>query len=385
MGDDWMDTNRVRITRNLKMTPVEVGALIFAVIWVLICIVFFFGLVGTEPGVEKNGVGFVLVVASVLVPIATVWLAVSSARSARIMTDESERLQASMAAMRKVLIEVQEFQALAAPRAEERTRRLESAKPRTSDEEDDAAAMFASSRPHGTTEDEIIPPAATAAGEPPAAEPAMRDVSPEAKTAPKSEPKPEPQPEPKSAEPVPAPEPDADSAQSSLKFDGPLDEAEPAEAVDVDDLIRAINFPENAEDEAGFEALRRTLIDRRIATLIQASQDVLTLLSQDGIYMDDLTPTPAAPGTWRRFAGGQRGAAVAALGGISDRSSLALSSGRMKSDPAFRDAALLFLRRFDDVLSTFEPRMADAQLTRFATTRTARAFMLLARVTGTFD
>ena len=76
---------------------------------------------------------------------------------------------------------------------------------------------------------------------------------------------------------------------------------------------------------------------------------------------------------------------MAALGGISDRSSLALSTGRMKSDPAFRDAALHFLRRFDEVLSGFEPRMADTQLTRFATTRTACAFMLLARVTGTFD
>ena len=35
----------------------------------------------------------------------------------------------------------------------------------------------------------------------------------------------------------------------------------PATYADVDDLIRAINFPENAEDEAGFEALRRTLIE----------------------------------------------------------------------------------------------------------------------------
>ncbi|MCB1328064.1 MAG: hypothetical protein KDK28_00725, partial [Maritimibacter sp.] len=168
----------------------------------------------------------------------------------------------------------------------------------------------------------------------------------------------------------------------SLKF-GSADDT--AVAVDVDDLIRAINFPENAEDEAGFEALRRTLVDRRIATLIQAAQDVLTLLSQDGIYMDDLNPAPAAPEVWRRFAGGERGTTVAALGGISDRSSLALSAGRMKSDPAFRDAALHFLRRFDEVLSGFEPRMADTQVTRFATTRTARAFMLLARVTGTFD
>ena len=370
--NDWPDADRVRISRNMKMTPVEIGALIFAVVWVLVCIVFFFGLGGAEPGTEKNGIGFVLVVASVLVPIATVWLAVSSARSARIMTDESERLQASMSAMRKVLIEVQEFQALAAPRGEDRTPRLESAAtPRVGTAKGPVGepAMFASSRPHGESADGIA--TARTTPKPAAAEPGMRDVSPERKPAAKA------------AAPQPArAEKTAADSQTSLKFGSPDDTAV---AVDVDDLIRAINFPENAEDEAGFEALRRTLVDRRVATLIQAAQDVLTLLSQDGIYMDDLTPDPAAPEVWRRFAGGERGTGVAALGGISDRSSLALSTGRMKSDPAFRDAALHFLRRFDEVLSGFEPRMADTQLTRFATTRTACAFMLLARVTGTFD
>ncbi len=382
MSDDYRDertdTDRVRIARNLKMTPVEIGALIFAIVWVLICIVFFFGLGGTEAGTEKNGVGFVVVVSSVLVPIAVVWLAVSSARAARIVTDESERLQASMSAMRKVMIEVQEFQALGAPRPEERTRRLESAAAAPKLPGAESPAMFASSRPHG----EITPPASAPgapekpAGKPTApqaaAEPPMRDVSPQMK------PVAQPAKPPAAAAPEPAP---ADT-QASLKLDTPQDSAG---TVDVDDLVRAINFPENAEDEEGFEALRRTLVDRKVATLIQAAQDVLTLLSQDGIYMDDLSPDPARPEIWRQFAGGQRGQAVAELGGIHDRSSLALSSNRMKSDPIFRDASMHFLRRFDEVLSAFEPRMADAQVARFATTRTARAFMLLGRVTGTFD
>jgi len=390
MSDDYRDertnTDRVRIARNLKMTPVEIGALIFAIVWVLICIVFFFGLGGTEAGTEKNGVGFVVVVSSVLVPIAVVWLAVSSARSARIVTDESERLQASMSAMRKVMIEVQEFQALGAPRPEERTQRIEgTAPPKLPAAE--TPAMFASSRPHGeTTPPEsgpsvsgpsaFEPGASEQAAKKPAApqavaEPPMRDVSPQKKPA--AQP---------AQPPAAAPEPAPADTQASLKLDTPQDSVG---TVDVDDLVRAINFPENAEDEAGFEALRRTLVDRKVATLIQAAQDVLTLLSQDGIYMDDLSPDPARPEIWRQFAGGQRGEAVAALGGIADRSSLALSAGRMKSDPIFRDAALHFLRRFDDVLSGFEPRMSDAQVARFATTRTARAFMLLGRVTGTFD
>jgi hypothetical protein len=199
----------------------------------------------------------------------------------------------------------------------------------------------------------------------------MRDVSPEPEAV--VEPAATPEPEPAAA---PA------DAQPSLKLDTP---GEASGSVAVNDLIRAINFPENAEDEAGFEALRRTLVDRKVATLIQAAQDVLTLLSQDGIYMDDLEPNPARPAVWRQFAGGKRGEEVAALGGIHDRSSLALSSGRMKSDAIFRDSTLHFLRRFDEVLTDFEPRMSDEQVSRFATTRTACAFMLLGRVTGTFD
>ena len=53
---------------------------------------------------------------------------------------------------------------------------------------------------------------------------------------------------------------------------------------------------------------------------------MLTLLSQDGIYMDDLRPDRARPEAWRQFAEGARGREVAALGGVRDRSSLALTA-----------------------------------------------------------
>jgi hypothetical protein len=112
---------------------------------------------------------------------------------------------------------------------------------------------------------------------------------------------------------------------------------------------------------------------------------MLTLLSQDGIYMDDLRPDRARPEVWRRFAQGERGRAMASLGGVRDRSSLALTSGRMREDTIFRDAAHHFLRRFDQTLIAFEPDATDAEISAFSETRTARAFMLLGRVTGTFD
>lgn len=151
------------------------------------------------------------------------------------------------------------------------------------------------------------------------------------------------------------------------------------------EIIRALQFPEDAEDQDGFRALRRALEDRETAKLIRAAQDVLTLLSQEGIYMDDLQPDVARPELWRRFAAGERGRGIAALGGIRDRASLALTAARMREDPVFRDAGHHFLRSFDRALSVFEKGASDADLMALADTRTARAFMLFGRVAGIFD
>ena len=57
----------------------------------------------------------------------------------------------------------------------------------------------------------------------------------------------------------------------------------------------------------------------------------------------------------------------------------------MKADPVFRDAVHHFLRAFDKTVAAFEPNATDAELAELGDTRTARAFMLLGRVTGTFD
>ncbi|NCW14643.1 MAG: hypothetical protein EBW38_05250 [Rhodobacteraceae bacterium] len=140
------------------------------------------------------------------------------------------------------------------------------------------------------------------------------------------------------------------------------------------------NHPDEKDSQKSLE-----LKDRETAILIQAAQDVLTLLSQDGIYMDDLRPDMARPDAWRQFAQGERGRKIAALGGIRDRSSLALTNGRMKQDTIFRDTAHHFLRQFDKVFSKFEKRATDADLSAFSDTRSARAFMLVGRVAGTFD
>lgn len=177
---------------------------------------------------------------------------------------------------------------------------------------------------------------------------------------------------------VPKPE-----GQAALALASPPEDLR--EPISVADFIKAANFPETPDDKDGFRALRLALEDQAASKLIRSAQDILTLLSQDGVYMDDLRPDRAKPEVWRRFAQGERGKLVAALGGIRDRSSLALTSARMKSDPVFRDTAHHFLRQFDRTLMSFETHATDEELAKLGETRSARAFMLLGRVTGMFD
>jgi len=178
-------------------------------------------------------------------------------------------------------------------------------------------------------------------------------------------------------------EPEVDQDQSSLPLQTP--EGPERVPITIPEFIKALHFPDNADDREGFRVLRRAFEERKLGSLLQASQDVLTLLSQDGIYMDDLTPDKPLAGVWRKFANGDRGLSVAALGGIRDRSALTLTKTRLKNDPIFRDATHHFLRQFDLVLVEFTEAATDENLMEMADTRTARAFMLLGRITGSFD
>lgn len=181
------------------------------------------------------------------------------------------------------------------------------------------------------------------------------------------------------ADPVPAKNDD----QVSLPLDIP---AEPPQgSLSRTDFIRALNFPETPDDTAGFTALRRAMRDRSAAQMVRAAQDILTLLSQDGVYMDDLTPDIAHPDVWRRFAGDARGHPAADLGGVRDRAALETVATRMKQDAIFRDVAHHFLRLFDRMFTEFAQTATDAEILDLAETRTARAFMLLGRIAGTFD
>jgi hypothetical protein len=163
----------------------------------------------------------------------------------------------------------------------------------------------------------------------------------------------------------------------------PLPQPETA-GLDVADLIRALDFPESLNDAEGFRALRRALRDPRAGRLVQASQDVLTLLGDDGLYMDDFAAEHPPADAWRRLAAGERSAATAAAGVIRDDAALETVGSRLRADAVFRDAAHHFLRLFDHQLADVAPVATDDGLVALADTRTGRAFMLIGRAVGMF-
>lgn len=167
--------------------------------------------------------------------------------------------------------------------------------------------------------------------------------------------------------------------QGSLRFDAP----EPVE-IPSETLIRALNFPDDPNDQETIAALRMALKDHETARVLRAAQDVVTLLAEHDIYMDDLPPDPVPPAIWRRFAEGERGEIAAKIGGIHDEIALETATALLRGDEIFRDTAHHFLRHFDVMLTRDTPRLDDEQLAALADTRSARGFMLIGRAAGVF-
>ncbi|MBT0958037.1 hypothetical protein IV417_11625 [Alphaproteobacteria bacterium KMM 3653] len=313
-------------------------ATIVSVIWLVLAGGFFLFMPSSRETEGFDSLTFVMTLFAVFMPIALIWIGTSAAKQGRIMREESGRLQAAIDGMRQTYVMQQQSGGIEVrPVIEKKLDDLMNAQRKS-----EAALERIASRA-GIAADVRLPG--------------------------------------KAALPAAAAKPEA--GQPALALGTPAEAL--AEPISVEDFTRALHFPQDEKDQDGFRALRRALRDHTLAGLIHSAQDVLTLLSEDGIYMDDLVPERTRPESWRRFAAGERGANVSALGAIRDRSSLALTSGRMRQDPIFRDAVHHFLRKFDHTFASFEKSASDADITAVVETRTARAFMLLGRVSGTFD
>ncbi|WP_199533278.1 hypothetical protein [Rhodovulum sp. 12E13] len=349
------------------LDPAGAAGLALSAVWVLVvvAVLLFFP---PGAGAGPAGLGWIGTLVAIVLPVALIWVAALSARAARVMREEGARLEAAVDAIRHLAAQQQPAQGSGIRPAIE-------------------ARLEEIARAQRQTEAAIT--RLTQAGAPVAGGPAAGAAGPGRGRVP---PAPAAGPSqsrragqgPGGGGPVagPAGAPATDAAQQSLALGTPEDAGEP---ISTSDLLRALNFPEDEADTEGFRALRAALRDRPTAGLVRSAQDILTLLAEDGIYMDDLAPDRARPEVWRRFAHGERGKGVASLGGVRDRSCLALTTGRMRQDPVFRDTAHHFLRKFDKTFAEVEPGLSDAEIVTLSETRTARAFMLLGRVSGTFD
>ena len=77
---------------------------------------------------------------------------------------------------------------------------------------------------------------------------------------------------------------------------------------------------------------------------------------------------------------------VAVLAADIDPLAVAVARGRLKRDAVFRDTALHFLRRFDALMARMARELGEDQMiAEIGDTRTGRAFMLIARVSGAFE
>ena len=208
----------------------------------------------------------------------------------------------------------------------------------------------------------------------PSRSPAPAPITP---VAPRPAPVPRPAFAPRRADPAAAAA--ADPRQSSLGLDAPEPLDLPGETV-----ILALNFPDGPDDAAAIAALREALRDPDQARLIRSAQDVVTLLAERGIITDDLVPDTTDPAAWRRFGDGQRGRAVSGVGAIRDAAALEAATAAMRGDEVFRDAVHHFLRLFDRSVTELMPQLTDDEILWLAQTRSARAFMLLARAAGLF-
>ncbi len=322
---------------NRSGRTTEVVAGILSVFWVVSVLAY---ILTSPPGDDVKTLGLVMTLLIVFLPLALIWVAVITLRSVRDLRAEAARLQAAVDAMRESYVQTSSQMQAAAlkPSVEKKLDEIAAA----TKQAETVLATFTSRRDTALTQPSADRKAALA-----------------------------------------MPRPDPEAEEPRLALGTPAEEMRPP--LSMGDFIRALNFPESPDDKEGFRALRMALEDRSVAKLIRAAQDVLTLLSQEGIYMDDLKPEMARPEVWRRFAAGERGRTIAALGGIRDRSSLALTAARMREDTIFRDAAHHFLRTFDRTFAAFERNASDADLADLADTRTARAFMLFGRVAGVFD
>ena len=157
-----------------------------------------------------------------------------------------------------------------------------------------------------------------------------------------------------------------------------------AETLSWDILLQALNFPKDKNDIFGFEALKLAKKNSVVFQALQASEDFLNLLAQDGIYLDDLRIEPPSIQAWINFLRPEKKGDSKKLNCLGIDLHLEKLKLRLKADTVFRDTSLMLARRFDKMLREKVGTASDNQIFKLSYTRSGKAFLIVGSICGIF-
>ena len=85
-----------------ELQPSDIIAIVLSGFWLLAVILFFTVAGGVQQGMDA--LTFVMVVMAIFMPVAVIWIGAMAARNARVMREESARLQLALDAMRRAYL-----------------------------------------------------------------------------------------------------------------------------------------------------------------------------------------------------------------------------------------------------------------------------------------
>ena len=145
-------------------------------------------------------------------------------------------------------------------------------------------------------------------------------------------------------------------------------------------LIRALNFPNNINDQIGFRALKIAKKHKHTNDLLLSAEDVMTLLSQNGVYLDDHDFYPTNDLIWINFIRNENINKNKSLICSGHEKIIEILSKRKIEDIIFKDTMLTFLRRFDQFLRQRSQSATDENLFHLFFTRSGKAFILIGKL-----
>ena len=157
-----------------------------------------------------------------------------------------------------------------------------------------------------------------------------------------------------------------------------------AEALSWDILLQALHFPKDKNDIFGFEALKLAKKNNVVFKALQASEDFLNLLAQDGIYLDDLGIEPPSIQAWINFLRPEKKGDSKKLNCLGIDVHLEKLKLRLKADTVFRDTSLMLARRFDKMLREKMETASDNQIFKLSYTRSGKAFLIVGSICDIF-